>query len=496
MARPTTSKYDVIVVGAGNAALTAALSACEAGASKVLVLEKASYALRGGNSRFTGGIFRFTYSGLPDIKELIPTLTPAELAAMEVGTYDHDDYYKAIMRVTEGLADPELTRVVIEESASTARWMAHLGVEWDLTFLFARTVGGVRYFNPGTVIEAKGRGPGLVVALFKAAEKKEAIEIRYETKMTRLLMDSRGVVYGVTIKNREGFHDIHSKAVILACGGFEANTEMRVKYLGPEWNTVKVRGTRYDTGDGLRAALEMGAQPFGQWSGCHATPIEANAPPVGDVEIFDRTNRVAYMYSIMLNARGERFVDEGEDLGSYTYAKTGRAILGQPRGIAFQVFDAKTHDLREERYSVLSTPASANTLDELAEKLAIDSDVLVSTVRRFNEGVRGGEFNPGLKDGKGTRGVVPPKSNWALPLDTPPFVAYPVCCGITFTFGGLKVNTRAQMLDTEDNVIPGLYATGEITGGFFYHNYTAGAGLMRGAVFGRLAGGNAVVDMR
>ena len=489
------SNYDIAVVGAGNAALLAAVSAQESGASKVLVIEKAPYSLRGGNTRFTGGIFRFTYDGKEDIKDLIPDITEEELSSIDIGKYNHDDFYATIMKVTSGLADPELTGLLIGKSASTARWMKDLGIEWELAERFTPIVRGVRIFSPGAVVQAKGKGPNLSPALFRIAERIEGIEILYETKMVRLNMDSHGAMCGLTVKDKEGFRDVSAPAVILASGGFQSNPEMRVRYLGPEWNLVKVRGTRFDTGDGHTAALEIGAQPYGHWAGCHATPIDKNAPPVGDEEIFDRTNRLSYYMGISVNKLSKRFMDEGEDLGGYTYAKTGRIILNQPDGTAIQIFDAKTVDLIEDRYSVISTPSHANTIEELAEKLKIDPDTLVATVREYNEGVQEGEFNPGRLDGKGTKGVIPPKSNWALRIDTPPFVAYPTVGGITFTFGGLRINTKAQVLDNEDSVIPGLYAAGEITGGFFYHNYPVGAGLMRGSVFGRIAGASAVADM-
>ena len=189
----------------------------------------------------------------------------------------------------------------------------------------------------------------------------------------------------------------------------------------------------------------------------------------------------------MVNALGKRFVDEGEDVGGYTYAKYGRAILTQPGAVAYQIFDAKTIHLLEERYST-GSPEVANTIEEIAGKLRLPKDALAQTVREYNAAVQPGAFDPATTDGKRTLGIVPPKSNWALPIDSPPYTVYPVTGGITFTFGGILVDNLARVIDTEDTPIPGLYATGEITGGFFFDNYPGGTGLMRGAVFGRIAG--------
>ena len=268
---------------------------------------------------------------------------------------------------------------------------------------------------------------------------------------------------------------------------------MRARYLGPGWDQVKVRVTRFNTGETLRMALDIGAMPVGHWQGCHATPIDANAAPVGDLALTDRTNRLSYPYSIMVNNLGKRFADEGEDTGAYTYVKMGWARMARPRAIAYQIFDTKAVHLLEERYST-GTPIVGASLREIAGRLAVPADALERTVAEFNVAVQPGEFDPAVKDGKGTRGLEPPKSNWVLAIDSPPYTVYPATRGITFTFGGIKVDTLARVRDTEDVPIPGLYATGEITGDFFYHNYPGGTGLMRGAVFGRVGGANAAAE--
>ena len=487
----TTSRYDVIVVGAGNAALTAALSASQTGA-RVLVLEKAPEAERGGNSRFSGGLFRFAYDGIEELKPFRRDLSASDWDRVEAGHYDTDRYYQDIMRVTQGQADQELSLKLTGESYSTLAWMTSLGVDWDWTSLWSVDSGERLRFNPGAVLEARNKGVGLMDSLYRAVGR-ASIDVAYDAKMTAFLQDGRGEVTGVRIRTPAGAEDVPAGAVVLASGGFEANVEMRARYLGPGWDQVKVRGTKFNTGETLRMALELGAKPVGHWQGCHATPVDGDSAPVGDLRLTDRTNRLSYPYSIMVNVLGRRFIDEGEDTGGYTYAKTGRAVLAQPGAIAYQIFDAKTVHLLEERYST-GAPVVSETIEGLAGGLSVPADALSQTVAEYNAAVLPGRFDPAVKDGKGTAGLEPPKSNWALPLDTPPYTAYSVACGITFTYGGIQIDTQARVIDTEDNPVHGLYATGEITGGFFFHNYPGGTGLMRGAVFGRIAGANAAAE--
>jgi tricarballylate dehydrogenase len=316
--------------------------------------------------------------------------------------------------------------------------------------------------------------------------------VRYEAGARRLLVDDRGAITGVVVRGPGGIQEVRARAVVLACGGFEANPEWRTRYLGADWELARVRGTRHNVGDGIRMALDIGAQPYGHWSGCHAVAWDVNAPEFGDRKVLDLFQKHSYPLGLIVNIRGERFVDEGADFRNYTYAKYGREILRQPRRTAWQLFDQKTVPLLREEYRIREvTRVEAGTIEELAARCEIDAIGLSGTVREFNQAVQEGAFNPAVLDGKGTRGVTPPKSNWAQRLDAPPYVAYGVTCGITFTFGGLRVDGRAAVLDTEDHVIPGLFAAGELVGGIFYHNYPGGSGLMAGATFGKLAGEHA-----
>ena len=484
-------EFDVIVVGAGNAAMCAALTAREHGAT-VLVLEKAAVEWRGGNTYFTGGAIRFAFEGMEQLVRLIPDLSQSELDSMVVPDYPQSQFYSDLMRVTEGLADTELAQILVDQSYPSMLWLQQKGVRFiPLWGRQAFKVGDKHHFWGGLNLEAVGGGKGLSDQQFAIAERQE-VQIRYQTKALHLLQDQRGGVSGVTVRGPQGFQDIAAGSVVLACGGFEANAEMRTRYLGPGWEFAKVRGTPHNTGDGIRMALDIGAQPYGNWSGCHAVAWDLNAPPYGNRQITDLFQKHSYPYGLIVNINGERFVDEGADLRNFTYARYGREIIRQPQRVAFQLFDSKvTHLLRDEYRIPQVTKAQADTIPELAQKLGIDPDGLQRTVNEYNNAVQPGEFHPAILDGKHTEGIDPPKSNWALPIDTPPYHGFAVTCGITFTFGGLRINKDAQVLETEEDPIPGLYAAGELVGGLFYHNYPGGSGLCAGTVFGRIAGESA-----
>jgi tricarballylate dehydrogenase len=290
-----------------------------------------------------------------------------------------------------------------------------------------------------------------------------------------------------SIRTRE----LRADAVVLASGGFQANTEMRTRYLGPSWDLAKVRGTVYNTGDGIRMALDIGASPTGNWSGCHAVGWELNAPEFGDLAVGDHFQKHSYPWGVMVNGEGRRFVDEGADFRNYTYAKYGRRILEQPGHFAWQVFDAKVSHLLRDEYRIRQvTMVTASTLEQLAAKMGgVDVAGFLAEMAAYNEAVdTATPFNPNVKDGRAARGLDVEKTNWANTLDEGPFEAYAVTCGITFTFGGLRIDPSARVLDTDMAPIPGLFAAGELVGGIFYVNYPGGSGLTSGSVFGRIAG--------
>jgi tricarballylate dehydrogenase len=483
---------DVVVVGAGNAALSAALSAREHGAS-VVVLERAPEDESGGNSRFTAGAIRTVYNGVEDLKKLIPDLTAEEIARTDYGTYTREQFYDDLGRITQYRSDPDLAEMMIERSLETLVWLRGKGVKFLPAYgRQAFKVGDKTRFWGGLTVEAWGGGPGLVAAEHEAA-RRNGIDILYGTRALSLLLDERRVL-GVHVRRGGRSFDIAAKAVVLACGGFEANAEWRTRYLGPGWDLAKVRGTRFNTGDGIRMALEAGAMPWGNWSGCHAVAWDRNAPEFGDLAVGDNFQKHSYPFGLIVNVTGRRFVDEGADFRNYTYAKYGRVILDQPAQTAWQVFDAKVLHLLREEYRIRQvTKARADTIEELAQKLeGIDRQAFVAEIAAYNRAVRQDiPFDPTVKDGRRTEGLAVPKSNWANTIDTPPFEAYQVTCGVTFTFGGLRIDTAARVIDTEGEPIPGLFAAGELVGGLFYFNYPGGTGLLSGAVFGRLAGNSA-----
>ena len=287
---------------------------------------------------------------------------------------------------------------------------------------------------------------------------------------------------------------IRAGAVVLACGSFEANAEWRAKYLGPGWDLAKVRGSKYNTGDGLAMALKIGAQPYGHWSGCHATAWERYASDFGDMAITPQYQRHSYTFGIVVNARGDRFIDEGADFRNYTYAKYGSEVLNQPGQVAWQIYDGKVlHLLTDEYRTRHVTKLRADTLEGLIAQLdEVDGERLGKTINQFNAAVRQDvPFDPNTKDGRDAPGLSVPRSNWANTIDTAPFEAYAVTCGITFTFGGIRITTEGQVVDTDHRPIPGLFAAGEMVGGLFYFNYPGASGLTSGSVFGRLAGASA-----
>src|SRR5947199_8047090 len=467
-------EFDVVVVGAGNAGMCAALAARGQGA-RVLVLEAAPFDERGGNSRYTAGALRFVYNGVDDLLKLCD-LSEQELATSDFGTYTSDKYYDDLGRLTDYKSNPDMAELLITKSQETLLWMRGKGVRFAP--MYSRQAfkhDGKFVFWGGLALEAWGGGPGLVEGLFTALEK-NGIDVAYEARGEHLIADDDGV-HGVVAKIEGVTTSIKAKAVVLACGGFEANAEMRTRYLGPGWDLAKVRGTRFNTGGGIAMALEIGASPCGNWSGCHAVGWDRNAPEFGDLAVGDNFQKHSYPFGVMVNALGKRFVDEGADFRNYTYAKYGREILLQPHQFAWQIFDSKvTHLLRDEYRIKQVTRVRATTLEELTGKLDdVDSRGFLQEIAAYNAAVRQDmKFDPTVRDGRCTEGLSIDKSNWANTIDAPPFEAYAVTCGITFTFGGLRIDTDAAVHNVDGEPIPGLYAAGELVGGLFYFNYPGG----------------------
>lgn len=487
---------DVVVVGGGNAALCAALAAAEAGA-RTVVVERAPEESRGGNSAFTGGAFRVAYAGTDDILKLVPDLSDDERASSDFGSYTAENFSDDLLSMSAYRADAALVDTLVGRSLDTLDWMRAQGVRFIPIYgRQAFRIEGRFKFWGGLTVEASGGGMGLVNSLYARAAKL-GIDVRYGHKVTELLTRD-GAVAGVAVEVDGRRSEIRAPAVILASGGFHANTEWRARYLGPGWDLAKVRGSRYNTGNVIAAALRIGARSCGHWSGCHSVFYDANAPEFGDIHLLNQQKNY-FTLGIVVNADGERFIDEGEDFRNYTYSRMGAEMLRQPGGTGWQIFDAQTAPLLPDEYRIRhATRVVADSLPELIEKLdGVDRAQLRDTIDGYNAAVvRSVPFNPAVKDGRRTRGLAIDKSNWAVPLEQGPFAAYQVTCGITCTYGGLAISPQAEVLSEDGPPIPGLYASGELVGGLYYNKYPGGTGLTAGAVFGRIAGGAAAAHLR
>jgi len=479
-------RADVIVVGCGIAGLSAAVSAAEEGAT-VHLLERAPKEDRGGNTRYTESFWRMK---------------------------DHDtvsdDFAERLAENAAGYLDPEVTRdygrpyadwpnllrsqsaldpAVIEAWANGAgpalRWLEGKGVTFDHLPNYFLTVSTSR-------LAPVGGGWALVEALAAWCEGEGAdrVSIHYETSAKDLLRDSDGGITGVRASGPEGPAEFRGKAVVLACGGFQGNPEMLARYCGPQaqWTRPIAKGGYFNRGEGIRAALELGGAPGGDFGSFHAQPVD---PRSGAIEAVVLT----FNYGLLVNREGERFTDEAPATADACYEAISREILAQPKGLAFVIHDARIHDVPNWRKAVRSDqPAfEASSLETLADKAGIDAARLVSTVDAYNTACppEPPQFEPLSLDGQQTLpGLRPRKSNWARPLDKPPYMAWPIMAANCFTFGGLKVNPNAQVLDLDGRPLPGLYAAGE-TMGVFHRTYTGSTSVMRGCVFGRVAGQHA-----
>lgn len=484
-------KVDVLVIGGGSAAHEAAIAARQAGARRVLMLEKAPQPEFGGNARYSHTGFRFVHAGKDEVRRFVPDFDARTYEKMHIPPYSAEQFTADLDRVTQGRIDAALARKLVDGSNEAVHWMRESGVVWEPEK--TTEVAGKLYMEPGINIHPIGGGPGLLEQLRRIAAGLD-VEIRYEARVIGVHGNANGVE-GVRVLDPEREYDVGAGAIICCAGGFQANPEMRARYLGPNADTMKVRGSKHNTGEVLMLLLGLGAKAAGHWQGAHMTPIDAKAP---DVETPIRAdgrgnmmNRYDYNFGITVNALGARFYDEGEAKISYTYAKTGRAVLGQPGGVAYQIYDDTGIELFRHGRDYPATMVEAPTIRDLAAKIGVEPDVLDDTVSRFNAACRKDvAFDPSKPDGKCTEGLTPRKSHWAVPLDKPPFRAYPITAGVTFTFGGLGVNERAEVLNSSLRPIKRLFASGDIVG-LFFHNYPSCTGQTRNAVFSLAAGRNA-----
>lgn len=484
----------VIVVGSGNAAMCAGIAALEGGA-RVLMLEKADETLAGGNTKYTAGAMRFAYDGAEDLLPLLKDPDDPRLKITDFGGYTRAKFGEDLLAFNGGRDLSVEQERLTGESLEAMQWLGNHGVKFEP--IYSRQSfekDGRHVFWGGLTLAAENEGVGLFdmeLAAFTAL----GGEIRYNSAVTGLVTQDNKVT-GVTVGDKR----LNADAVILACGGFEANAKLRNDLMGGNWEKAKVRGTPHNTGDGLVMAHDLGAAKYGLYPNCHATPMDLHMPNFANLDLpaGERKNyrKICYFLGVMLNANGDRFVDEGENFRNYTYAQFGKAVLDQPGHFAWQVFDAKVDDLLYAEYRFHDAHfVEAETLDDLCAKMdGIDPQGARATLDAYNHAVMDDvAFDPTLLDGKGTRGLALAKSNWAQKIDRPPFKAYPVTGGITFTYGGLKVSDVGAVLRDDDTAIDGLFACGEMVGGVFYEGYPGGSGLTSGAVFGRLAGQGAAL---
>ena len=500
------SECDVLIAGSGNAGFSAAVSAAQSGAKRVVLIEKSPEHWAGGNSYFTAGAFRTVHGGLKDLLPIVNNVDQETAGLIDMEPYTPHDFSSDLSRITAGRTDPDLSKVLVNDSNSAVKWLARNGVRFQLSFnRQAYKVDGRYKFWGGMSLKTEDGGKGLIQDHLDAA-RRHGVTVLYSTPLTGLVRDHQsGAVIAAVVQHSGKQTLIKTKAVILAAGGFEANPRMRAQYLGPGWDLAFVRGTPHNMGDCLEMAIrDVSAKQAGNWSGCHSVAWDANAPHnSGDREVSNEFTKSGYPLGLMLNTEGNRFVDEGVDLRNFTYAKFGRAILGQPDNVAFQVWDQRTISwLRDEEYRPeIVAHITGESIEELAANCAKHGlhrpEAFVQTIKDYNKAVYAHQrahpdrkWNPAVKDGLGTTGLVLPKSNWALPLDKGPYLAVKVTCGVTFTFGGLAVNpqTAAVLSSVSNKEVPGLYSVGEMLGGLFYGNYPGGSGLTSGAVFGRRAG--------
>ncbi|MFD5874694.1 FAD-binding protein [Streptomyces sp. NPDC060322] len=458
--------YDLIVIGFGAAGLSAALTFAESTEdretpARITVLERAAKEERGGATRWTGAFLRIT-----EDKQL------------------DTDWVEHVSRVSGGLADIEYCRTVARETPQTLGFVEKHGVEisFDAFPLPHTFAGGTPSMQPPA--SPRGGGASIVEHLGSALENDPRVEIRYETEALRLSTSEDGVVDGVLVRTSDGrTQRLTGRAVVLACGGFQGNTEMLTRYVGDRACDLPLiaPGIANNRGDALRMALELGADTAGQFDGIHAEPVDTRT---------QKADAVLYGFStgIFVNRRMQRFFDEGMDTWDNTFEHVGHEIWKNQDQEAYWIADAKTLAIPGILNALLSDvpPEQADSLEGLAGKLGVDAEGLEKTVAGFNAAVGPGEFDPTRLDGKSTVGLTPKKSNWAVPLDTAPFIGVPLTAAVCFTYGGVRTDLDGRVVTPSGIAIPGLYAAGEATG-LFYHAYPPATSVLRSLIFGRLA---------
>lgn len=449
--------HDVLVIGGGNAALCAAISARLAGA-RVLVLEAAPQSLRGGNSRHTRNL-RCMHEGPEDV------LTDA---------YPLSEYWDDLMQVTQGRTDERLARLALRESANCREWMQRHGVR------FQPALRGTLHLSRTNAFFLGG-GKALLNGYYRTAERL-GVDVTYDAEVTAL--DVRdGRFHSATVMLEGNLTTIAAAALVAASGGFQANLEWLKQIWGDAADNFIIRGTPYDTGTVLRALIDQGAHTVGDPAQCHAVAVDARAPRF-DGGIVTRVDCVSL--GIVVNRDAVRFYDEGEDFWPKRYAIWGGLIARQPGQIAYSIIDSKSMGLF---LPPLHPPVQAGSIRELALQLAIDPSMLERTLSAFNASVENGTFDHTMLDSCHTQGLTPAKSHWARPVDKPPFFAYPLRPGITFTYLGVAVNERAQIIMHDERPADNIFAAGEImAGNILGKGYLAGIGMTIGTVFGRIAG--------
>jgi tricarballylate dehydrogenase len=458
-------KFDVLVIGGGNAALCAAISARRQGAS-VLVLEGAPKFYRGGNTRHTRN------------------MRCAHDAATEIltGPYTEQEFWEDLLRVTGGETDEELARFMIAESKDILNWVVEQGVRWQPSLGGTLSLGRTNSFF-------LGGGRAMLNALYRTAEAL-GVEIMYDAEVVDLEIDN-GMFLSATLKQRDGRVSVRAAALVAAAGGFEANIEWLKQYWGEAADNFLIRGTPYNRGSILKMLLDKGVKEVGDPTQCHAVAIDARAPRF-DGGIITRLDCV--VFGIVVNRNAERFYDEGEDIWPKRYAIWGRLVAAQPGQIAYIIFDST---VLTSFMPSLFPPIKADTIAELAGKLELDPAALETTVAGFNAAVRPGTFDHTILDDCRTEGLTPPKTHWARKLETPPYYAYPVRPGITFTYLGTRVNREARMQMKDGKPSANMFAAGEImAGNVLGRGYAAGIGMTIGSVFGRVAGREAAKNAR